>query len=280
MTDGRCAELSEAAGERLGATATTAENWLLVEVGGTWPRDVSNASTLDEPDRAVVLGWLEATPASRLLYLRRPGGPRAARSVYVVHAAERATEVRRLEIDGSLAGLDLAHDGEVVDTSLVLVCGHGSRDACCALRGTAVFGALDGRVGDDELWLTSHQGGHRFAANVLVLPAGIQLGRVSPDDGPRLVHAALTGTIDLEHYRGRTAYTQRGQAAERLVRERAGIVELGGLRLGGDDGTIVRFVDESGMEHRAVIVEEDGPTLPASCGTTAEPQRIVTARAA
>ena len=32
---------------------------------------------------------------------------------------------------------------------LVLVCGHGSRDACCALRGTAVFATLGGRSGGE-----------------------------------------------------------------------------------------------------------------------------------
>ena len=44
MTAGRCADLSEEAGESLAATATSVDTWLLVEVGGTWPRDVSDAS--------------------------------------------------------------------------------------------------------------------------------------------------------------------------------------------------------------------------------------------
>ncbi len=76
---------------------------------------------------------------------------------------------------------------------LVLVCGHGSRDACCARLGTAVYGALDSRFLDVELWLSSHQGGHRFAANVLVLPTGIQLGRVDPENAVALTASALAG---------------------------------------------------------------------------------------
>ncbi|HEX4747294.1 MAG TPA: sucrase ferredoxin [Gaiellaceae bacterium] len=280
MTGGRCAEISEAAGEPLGATATTARSWLLIESVGTWPRDVSDAPTLDEPDRAAVRAWLESTPTGRLLYIRRPGRRRGSRAVFVVRAAERQTEVRRLDAHASLAEVDLARDGEVVDAQLVLVCGHGSRDACCALRGTAVYGALESRLGEDELWLSSHQGGHRFAANVLLLPQGIQLGRVAPTRAGTLLDAALAGTIDLTHYRGRTAYTQREQAGERLVREANGILELADLRLIGDDGEFVRFVDVSGVEHRVVVDECDGPTLPASCGVPPAPQKVLTARAA
>ena len=92
-----------------------------------------------------------------------------------------------------LADADLDADGEPVTTDLVLVCGHGSRDACCALHGTSVFGALAGRLGDEELWISSHQGGHRFAANVLVLPLGLQLGRLGPDSAPLAVARALAG---------------------------------------------------------------------------------------
>jgi hypothetical protein len=279
MTDRRCAELSEAAGESLGATATTAESWLLVESAGTWPRDVSDAPTLDLHERAVVGAWLESTPASRLLYIRRPGRSHRRRTVFVVRAGERERHVRRLELDGSLAGVDLERDGEVTGQALVLVCGHGSRDACCALRGTAVFGALRPHIGADELWLSSHQGGHRFAANVLVLPAGIQLGRVAPDGAQQLVNAALGGSIDLEHYRGRTAYNQRAQAGERHARTVSGILALDGLLLASDDGALVRFVDEAGVEYCAIVDEEEGPVLPASCGVEPTPQKVVSARA-
>ena len=67
---------------------------------------------------------------------------------------------------------------------LVLICGHGTRDTCCAVRGTAVHAALASHLEPDQLWISSHQGGHRFAANVLVLPAGIHLGRLTPDTAP------------------------------------------------------------------------------------------------
>jgi hypothetical protein len=281
VTSGRCADLSETAGEPISATATTATSWLLVEVRGAWPRDVADEGALDADSRAKVAAWLDDTPGSKLMLIRSPGKSAGERPLaFVVRAAESATEVRRLELDGAggLADVDLARDGTVVDRQLVLVCGHGTRDACCALRGRAVLGALTSHLAPDDLWLSSHQGGHRFAANVLVLPAGIQLGRVAPENAGSIVGDALGGTIALEHYRGRTAYTKREQAAEWVIRESGGLDRAADLALVGDDGTEVRFVDKDGLEHRAVPEELAGPAVPASCGTEPEPQRHLAAR--
>lgn len=270
----RCADLSEAAGETISATATNAESWLLVEIRGTWPRDVGAGDGLDDAAREAVTAWLERTPSSRLMFVRRPGRAREPHLAFVVRADEREAHVRRIELEHltGLAEVDLSRDGTAVETQLVLVCGHGTRDACCALRGSAVFGALGARVPVDGLWLSSHQGGHRFAANVLVLPVGIQLGRVSPGEAVDVVGAALDGRIALDRYRGRIAYTAREQAAERIVRESRGLVRAADLTLAGDDGTYVTFVDGDGHEHRAVPSEASGPPVPASCGADPEPQ--------
>ncbi len=280
MTTGRCADLSEAAGESLAATATTAHNWLLVEVRGTWPRDVGDVSALTETESAAIRAWLEDVPSSRLHFIRRPGRTRDGRVVFVVRAAVSEREVRRIELDeeDELTDADLAAGGDEIDAPLVLVCGHGTRDACCALRGSAVYGVLESSLADGQLWLSSHQGGHRFAANVVILPLGIQLGRISPQDAARIVGDALTGHIPLTHYRGRTAYSPREQAAEQAVREATGLVRLADLTLVGDDGTHVRFAAADGSEYSALVEQELGPAVPASCGAAPERQAHVGAR--
>ena len=277
MTSSRCADLSESAREPISATATNALNWLLVEVRGTWPRDVSDLGGFEPELRTAIANWLEQTPSSRLLFIRRPGGTGERRTAFVVHASEHEPLVRRLELSEA-AGFDPARDGDHVSSQLVVVCGHGTRDACCALRGSAVFGALREIVPPDDLWLSSHQGGHRFAANVLVLPAGIQLGRITPADAVDIVSDALQGRIALEHYRGRVAYTAREQAAERAVRESRGLVRAADLTLVGDDGTHVTFRDVDGHELVAVPHAVTGPAVPASCGAEPEPQRHYAAR--
>ena len=276
MTSSRCADLSEEAREPISATATNALNWLLVEVRGTWPRDVSDLGGFDPEPRAAITDWLEQTPSSRVLFIRRPGAPREHRTAFAVQTSEHDPLVRRLVLDADR--FDPARSGDEVSAPLVLVCGHGTRDACCALRGSAVFGSLQETVPPDHLWLSSHQGGHRFAANVLVLPGGIQLGRVTPDDAADVVGDALQGRIALEHYRGRVAYTAREQAAERAVRESRGLVRAADLTLVGDDGTHVTFRDVDGHELVAVPHDVAGPAVPASCGAEPEPQQHYAAR--
>jgi hypothetical protein len=276
----RCSESSLLAGESLAATATTAEHWLVVEVPGTWPRDVSMEGALPEPALKGVKAWLEETAASRLLFVRRPGRPAARTLVFVIRAAESMTEVRRLELleTADLADVDLTADGDPTDRQLVLVCGHGTRDPCCALHGTAVYAALADRLGDEEVWISSHQGGHRFAANVLVLPAGLQFGRVGPGEAPYLAARALSGRIELDRYRGRTCYASSTQAAERAVREAEALEGVADLRLAEIDGARVRFRAWDGSEHVALVEEVVGSRVPASCGVEPENQRAFSAR--
>lgn len=280
MTRGRCADLSEAAGESLAATATHALDWLLVERPGSWPRDVSDGEALGATVRPIVAAWRATAPSSKVLFIRRPGRVSQRRAVFVVSAPEAAGRVRRIDVADlrELADVDLARDGTTVDGQLVLVCGHGTRDACCALRGSAVFGALGEHVSEDDLWLSSHHGGHRFAANALVLPAAVHLGRLAPASAANVVGQVLDGRVPLDHYRGRTAYTATQQAAERAVRESQELLRLTDLALAGEDGGGILFVDRSGKEYLAATEDVDGPTVPASCGAQPELQRHVAAR--
>jgi hypothetical protein len=280
VTETRCSDLSRAAGESLAATATTAEHWLLVEVRGGWSRDVGSPEALPELAREAVSDWRGRTPGSRLLFLRRPSRTEGPTLAFVVHAPESGGSVRRLELNAleDLGRVDLSRDGHPSDWPLVLVCGHGSRDACCALRGTAVFGALAPTLPEEELWISSHHGGHRFSANVIVLPGAFQLGRVEPEEATRVVSAALEGRIALDHYRGRTCYEAPAQAAEHAVRVSTGLDDVSDLRLLDVSGATVRFADASGVEHVAEAEEVPGPSVPVSCGTDPEPQPAFVAR--
>ena len=163
-------------------------------------------------------------------------------------------------------------------SQLVLVCGHGTRDPCCALRGTAVYGALASSLGPEQVWISSHQGGHRFAANVLVLPSGVQLGRISVAEAPHVVAEALAGRIELDHFRGRATYPPEVQAADIAVRRAFGLEGIDDLQLVEADGSTVRFRDVTGREHVAIAERRSGPVVPASCGADPEPQVAFSAR--
>jgi hypothetical protein len=193
----------------------------------------------------------------------------------VVSSTEASGAVRRIELEchEQLADLDLDTAGEEVDASLVLVCGHGSRDRCCALFGAPVYTALAERLGEEEVWISSHQGGHRFAANVLVLPAGLQFGRVRPEEAPLVAARALAGRIELGRYRGRTCYPGAVQAAEAAVRREAGLEGLRDLELQSVEDGFVRFRARNDAEYVVSVEEAEGPSVPASCGESAKPQR-------
>jgi hypothetical protein len=230
-----------------------------------------------------VAAWHDAGGSDarrRVLFVRRPGRAGAARLVFLVTATGEREEVRRLALDdlAAIAEVDLETAGDPVSTGLVLVCGHGSRDRCCASAGTAVFGALAGSLGEEEVWVSSHQGGHRFAANVLVLPAGIQLGRVDPVRARAIVGRALAGAIDLEHYRGRACHAPEVQAAEHAVRAAAGLVGIHDLRLLSVDGPAIAFRRADGTVHRAVVERHPGSEVPPSCGEPPERQSALVGR--
>lgn len=278
----RCSALSLAAREPLHATAAHALEWLVVEVAGSWPRDVGGGQGLPDGARDAVLAWRDAAGVGprRVLFVRRPGHAVAAPLVLRVLATEELQEVRRIALGSlsDLAGLELGNAGELVETSLVLVCGHGSRDRCCAASGTAVYRVLSGSLGAEQAWISSHQGGHRFAPNLLVLPSGIQLGRVAPELAPAIAAKALAGEIDLDHYRGRTCYPPEAQAAEQAVREATGLTRLRDLSLVSADGGGAWFRSADGTLYGAVVERVPGPEVPPSCGEPAARQTLLRAR--
>jgi hypothetical protein len=141
-----------------------------------------------------------------------------------------------------------------------------------------VYGALVSAVGLDDLWISSHQGGHRFAANVLVLPQAVHLGRVSVEGAASVVGEALDGRVPSSGYRGRTAYLPEAQAAEIAIRAASGLDRIADLRLTGIEGARVSFRDADAHEHVAVVERAPGPAVSASCGAEPEAHTVLTAR--
>ena len=236
-----CSASSFAAGEPLAGTATSAHRWLLVEARGAWARDVDETE-LPARVRAAADGF-----DGRVQLIRRPDRRDDPQHAYVAESREDG---------GSLRGVDSLEDlghGEPIDGPLLLVCCHGRRDPCCARLGTPVFDALRAHAADDAVWQSSHLGGHRFAANVLVLPDGLCFGRLVARAAPTLVDALDEGQLPLEHLRGRTAFEPAQQAAEILVRRELGLTGLDDLRLPGVSGSEPQTVFELADGRRVAV---------------------------
>jgi len=257
-----CSDSSAANGEALAGTASHDGAWLAVEWSGSWGRDVLADTELPDDLAALTAGF-----DGRVLLVRRPGRRSAETAVFHARATEEGGGLsRRVHRSGQVDnGID-----EPLEGPLVLVCAHGRRDACCARFGPPLFDALSPHVEADRLWQSSHQGGHRFAANVLVLPAGVQLGRVAPADAPRVAALLAENRIPLDLYRGRTLYTPPVQAAEIAIRRKLGLDAVADLRLLAVDGDLVRFATCQG-EIGARVTSRPGPEVAASCGAQPEP---------
>ena len=268
-----CSALSAAAGIPLAGTAKRDERWLVLEHRALWGRDA-----LEDSGLTVELAHALLETGRNVLLVRRPGRPQGAPIAFAARAAEAGSTLVRLELGRleDVLDVDPDRDGVPVEGPLVLVCTHARRDVCCATHGVPVYNALRRHVPDGLLWRSSHQGGHRFAANVLALPDGIQLGRVEPGAAAEVAAALTDGRIPLRFYRGRTLHAREVQAADAAVRTALGLDRVDDVRLLEHDGSRV-VLDTPRGPVEVSVVEREGQPLPASCGKDAEPTPVLEA---
>jgi hypothetical protein len=283
-----CAAVSSASDEPLAATASRLDHWILIEYRGGWARDVLGDCLFSDELKAHLRGQLAALERSRLLFVKKPER-RAHTGRRVFFGTSKPGHERFFELEvehqDELIGFDFAEaldaDGgsaTPVEGPLYVVCTHGKRDRCCALEGRPLYDALRHETETGRVWQSTHVGGDRFAGNVVVLPHGLYYGRVGPGDTAHVLDATAAGRIDLDRYRGRSAYSFPVQAAERAVRESEGLVGIGDLtflvaRRQDDDAWQVRFRTPDGAVHEvdvAVVLAEEPAYL--TCDA-AEPKR-------
>jgi hypothetical protein len=213
------------------ATAPPARRWLLVEQPGPWGRDALLESRFDRrvasrlAARARELGM-------RIQLVRRAGGrlSDSGRRWAVADTTPGRESIRWATRETDAELLQLPWDGSVGVPSEVpayLVCTHGAHDVCCAVRGRPLARSLPLVAGPDraDVWETSHLGGDRFAANLVVLPWGLYYGQV-PEDGAELVRAHAAGHVALEWLRGRAGLSPAAQAAQHHARRELGLLGL------------------------------------------------------
>ena len=240
-----CSAGSRARDEPLTATASRVERWLLVEHRGAWGPDSVPSSRMS-PQLAHSLAVSAQAAAARLLMVRRPKGVPHQPGRWVFAAESRPGRerlmARHVDKDVDLLHLRLpVGDGAVdegwqpYDGPLYLVCTHGRHDRCCALLGRPVAQALASEH-PERTWESSHVGGDRFAANVVVLPAGTYLGRVEPDEVTRVVDDLSAGLLPAGRVRGRSSLPLPTQAAQAFAREALGRWGLADLDLVHQEG--------------------------------------------
>jgi hypothetical protein len=285
----RCSDISREHAEPLLATASAARRWLLVEHPGPWA-----PKALDSPEIAPARKALKAAAVpgvGKILLMRRPGRhARGGRRRWMVLDHEAGwTAAGTWDPDaaphGPDAGLLAAAEALADDTAtattqpsdpMLLVCAHGRHDLCCAVRGRPVAAALAQRW-PEQTWECSHLGGHRFSANLAVVPDGVYYGRLDPTTAVSVVEAHLAGRVDAEHLRGFTWHPPVVQAAMTAAHRRWGPAGPRALAVtsvtgAGEDRWSVELAGAAGLPARvsATVTRSLRPPALLSCRADAE----------
>lgn len=217
---------SDAQVEPLPGTAKKESVYVVFEWPGGWSHDVLDGGTFGEELTAKLKAKLKGVAGLQLV--RRPG--RDGRQVgnlhrcYLVWAQQGVMELLLLSGPEAILDLDLSgpyrNGGGPIDTPLVLVCTHGRRDVCCAVKGRPLAAALDAVFPSGLVWESSHTKGHRFAPSVIVMPWGYSFGRLNDVAAKEMVEKAINGDMFLPACRGSGLYGPRGQVAELAVAEK------------------------------------------------------------
>ncbi|MBI8999401.1 sucrase ferredoxin [Corynebacterium sp. CCM 9185] len=256
---GRPPRCSDDHREPLPGTAKKGTTYLIVEHAHGWGRDVLDGDALGAELTGRIRELVDSAGAAFHL-IRRPGRDTregAPVRAYLIFTSSPDPDappptIEAYDLPGGMEdifALDLS--GPELNTALgarrvphplVLVCTHGKRDLCCAVKGRPMASAMRAaassmetllrrRNGDpcavggaeqaagindtvDVVWESSHTGGHRFAPSMILLPWGYSYGRMSTDQGMAMLATLARGELPLPGLRGRGCYDGPGQAAE------------------------------------------------------------------
>lgn len=278
-----CADTARHLHEPLAGTAPTALGWLCVEQGGAWGRKAERESGLDPEVAAHLVAGTDEVPV-RLQLIRRPAARTAGvatsgrRTVLLAHAGDQPwLEVVEVEDVRDLLDLDPAvcasptppGIGRRDDEPRYLVCTHAKRDRCCATWGRPIADTL-AALHPERTWEISHVGGHRFAANLLVLPHASVHGGLDVAGAMRVVDLGAAGRLDLATSRGRSGMPRPAQAAELFLRAELGTDYFDAVRFVevtdlGDDRTRVHLDVEAEAHVVEVVLEPTGVPRSMSC---------------
>ena len=274
-----CSDRSLERGDPLAGTGGYGARWLLVEIDGAWGTHAFIQSRLDPAiGRALVRRAEQAgiRPVAVRKFGRRADERRSQRHWRWALADARPglESMRWGVVDDPAELLDVPLDGTAGTPSerpAFLVCTHARHDQCCAVRGRPVAQTLAGAF-PDETWESSHLGGDRFAATMILLPHGLYYGRVPAGAVRDIADRYLQGEVVAEYLRGRSSLTTAAQAAQSFARAASGDTRIDAFlplheERSGEDGWRVEL-DADGEIVTVVLRERMSTPLLSTCGAT------------
>jgi hypothetical protein len=171
----------------------------------------------------------------------------------------------------SMVSNGAADPANLRDEPLFLICTNGKRDQCCARYGPELFEVMKAKSGEN-VWQSSHIGGHNKAPVNLFFPHGVHYGQIPPDKISAVMEEYQNGNVVLDFYRGRVCYEPQVQAAEHLWREETGVTSLPGMEIGSarelgeNEWEIeVRSANSSKAVEMGILREFSEQVIPITC---------------
>lgn len=294
--DQYCSHLSLNSGEQIYGTAGNGTDvWFVLEYPAVWGAKAMEESKLDDTLKEHLQQAVAATPGSRLQLIKHGESRNGSGLSFFIGLSQENdaalyrfqladfTDLAAMDLPGMVADMRAAPESYAAhkhDEPLFLVCTNGSRDRCCATLGVPVYLTMAAYAGD-QVWQTTHTGGHRFAPTMIVLPHGLYYGRLSVEDATSIVDSYNAGDVyALDRYRGRSCYKSPVQAAEYYLREETHQQSLDAFSLldadQQDDVWTCRFRSNGdNLVHELfVLAEESEFANPLSCRVTASIERV------
>ena len=204
-----CSVVSKTNAEDPAGCASSFERCLMVEVRLPWEDEVARSKHFPEGlwkiveaarARGLIGKFTAIVPDpeysregyTRFLYFRRPPGPFAAyeKDDFLVPDAWLVPILEALFAGSDELSRFERHRQDTAHLREIMVCTHGSRDACCGKFGYPFYRTLRYQYATPEglrVWRTSHIGGPRFAPTLMDLPEGRYWGHLEPQAVESLV---------------------------------------------------------------------------------------------
>ncbi|BCB08845.1 hypothetical protein HHSLTHF2_27350 [Vreelandella venusta] len=216
-----CADLSREQNDPLAGSAAHAERNLLISwPRAKWLRKLRHASDMNDTLKQTLDDIADS--GLRINLIQQPGMDKHQHQVFLMPERRRFL-IARHHLEDFLSALQTGNslaewEQPPLETDLLLCCTHGTKDKCCAKYGYQTYKALAQTIADHQLpfeaWESSHLGGCRLAASLILLPKARKYGRITPAQALPFLQAEANGQRYLPGYRGGSQFTPAQQCAE------------------------------------------------------------------
>lgn len=280
-----CRDLALERGEPIEGTGAIAEKMFLL----AWPRGAWRTPRQASIGMSLKLG--EAVRRARLTnpYLILVDRVGDSKNVPRVTVFPEAVSFEPENEDALISAIEAWSRGEELtgtpeERITILCCTDSRADACCAKFGFATYKALAAEADPDKFNIlqSSHIGGCRFAASIVVASRRQRYARLDPVDVPDFLQALDAGDIYLPAFKGRADLPEPEQVAELAAMRWAakagltqGAVALVERRETGENK--LQFVAHVGTEKLAINVQARVFDLHGKCaGIQRDPPKATT----